>query len=412
MLQEIKVPQVAESIRQVTIAQWLKPDGSFVESDEIICTFETEKATLDLVAEHSGKLTFLVAEGSVVEVGSVIGSVDTAALKPANTSAHESQTPAPAKIQPKIISEARALPKNHSAAGTLSPAAAILLEKSALQSSNLHGSGKDGRITHQDVQKALLAKAAEIPSPQDLPTPINSPSPAPQTGVRREKMSTLRRKLAQRLVSMKNQTALTTTFNEVDMTEVQALRTRHKQAFQDKHGVRLGLMPFFMKAASQALREFPVLNASVDNDEILYHERHDFSIAVNTPRGLLVPVVRSVEKLTYAEIEKTIADLAVRGREGKLNLDEMSGGTFSITNGGVFGSMLSTPLINPPQSAILGMHNIVERPVAWQGQVVIRPIMYLALSYDHRIIDGRDSVSFLLSIKKMLEDPGQLLLGI
>lgn len=424
---DITVPALGESVSEAVIGSWLKADGETVAIDEPICELESDKAALELPAEQAGVLTILSQAGEQVQVGAVIGQIDTEAAggaEPAEQPAEQTSAQTSPQASAPAAEQAAASPSAPSyAAGHPSPAAEKQLKEAGIAPEQVTGTGPAGRITKADAQRAqsekteaasTTAMAASPSAPaQTTPKPAAKPPRATvQAGERRERMSSLRKTIARRLVSVQQEMAVLTTFNEVDMQPIMSLRTQYKQAFQDKHGVKLGFMSFFVKASCQALQEFPVINASVDGDEIVYHAQCDISIAVSTPKGLVVPVIRGAETLSFAEIESTILELGKRAQAGKLTLDEMQGGTFSITNGGIFGSMLSTPIINPPQSAILGMHNIVERPVAVAGEVKIRPIMYLALSYDHRLIDGRDSVQFLYRIKELLEDPARLLLAV
>lgn len=398
-VKEMKVPAVGESITEVTISTWLKSDGDFVSLDEVIAEVESDKATFELPAEAQGILRIVAKEGTTLPIGGLICKIEVAEGAPAPS----------ASKSPAVSANAPTSGDKSYAAGHPSPAAAKILSEKGISTDQVKGSGVGGRITKEDAAKAQ----AGSPSKEKSATPAASTMPAPGSReIRREKMTSLRRTIAKRLVSVKNETAMLTTFNEVDMKPVMDLRSRYKDKFKEKYGVGLGFMSFFTKAVCAALQEFPAVNAYIDGDEVIYHDYCDISIAVSTPRGLVVPVIRNAETLSMADIEKEVVRLAARGRDGKLSIDEMTGGTFSITNGGVFGSMLSTPILNPPQSAILGMHNIVQRPIALDGQVVIRPIMYLALSYDHRIVDGKESVSFLVRVKEMLEDPGRLILGI
>jgi 2-oxoglutarate dehydrogenase E2 component (dihydrolipoamide succinyltransferase) len=402
-IKEMKVPTVGESITEVTISTWLKKDGDFVTLDEIIAEVESDKATFELPAEATGILRIVAKEKASLPIGGLICKIEIAEGAP--VTAPETQ---------KTSSAAPAGDDKSYAAGHPSPAAAKILDEKGIPTNQIPGTGVGGRITKEDAQKVQAsspsAKAPESKTQQPSGPPALSA--AGDRKVRSEKMTSLRRTIAKRLVAVKNETAMLTTFNEVDMKPVMDLRSRYKDKFKEKYGVGLGFMSFFTKAVCAALKEFPAVNASVNGDEIVYHDYCDISIAVSTPRGLVVPVIRNAESLTFNEIESEVARLAGRGRDGKLSIEEMTGGTFSITNGGVFGSMLSTPILNPPQSAILGMHNIVERPVAKNGEVMVRPIMYLALSYDHRVVDGRESVSFLVRVKEMLEDPGRLILGV
>jgi 2-oxoglutarate dehydrogenase E2 component (dihydrolipoamide succinyltransferase) len=397
---EMKVPAVGESITEVTIASWSKKDGDHVELDEILCELESDKATFELPSEAVGTLKIIGKEGDTLAIGAVICTIEVGASTGASAPAA-----APA---PTAAAEAdKGYTEKHT-----SPVAAKILAEKGIDPKDVNGSGSGGRIMKDDALKAG-AKPATAPAPAAKPAAPSAPAKAAapgERGQRREKMSSLRRTIARRLVAVKSETAMLTTFNEVDMKPVMDLRNKFKDKFKEKHEVGLGFMSFFVKAVTVALKDFPVVNAYIDGDELVYNDYADISIAVSTPRGLVVPVIRNAEDLSFSAIEKEIVRLAVRARDGKLGLDEMSGGTFTITNGGTFGSMLSTPIINAPQSAILGMHNIVERAVVVNGEIVVRPIMYLALSYDHRTIDGKDSVSFLVRVKQLLEDPMRLLL--
>ena len=408
---EMKVPSPGESISEVEIATWLVSDGDYVFKDQAIAEVDSDKATLELPAEAGGSITLKAEEGDAVAVGAVVCLIDTDAEAPADATPPAAEpAPAPASVTapapavapapaPVAVAEA---PSGH-AVGHPSPAARKLMEENGLKVGQVSGTGPGGRVLKQDVMAAL---AAGIPQP-------NLPG-AGWTGSReqrREKMSMLRRKVAERLVGVKNETAMLTTFNEVDMKPIMDLRKKYKEKFKEQHGVGLGFMGFFTKAVTAALELYPAVNAMIDGKEMVMHDYADIGIAVSSPKGLMVPVVRNAESMSLDQIEAEIKRLAVRARDGQITVDEMTGGTFTITNGGVFGSMLSTPIINPPQSAILGMHNIVERPVAVNGQVEIRPIMYVALSYDHRIIDGKESVSFLVAVKEMLEHPERMLFG-
>ena len=391
---EIKVPSPGESITEVQIARWIKKDGDYVERDEEIAEIDSDKATLSLVAEADGVLKTLVGEGENIAVGSIVCIIDTDA-KPV-TNAKVSKEEKPKEDKPKEVKPAVAAKSEGYASGTPSVAAAKMMKENNLKSENVQATGKGGRITKGDVLQTLQTPAAVQTVPQSREQ-------------RREKMTMLRKKLSQRLVAVKQETAMLTTFNEVDMSAIMNIRKQYKDVFKEKHGVGLGFMSFFTKAVCEALKSFPAVNAQIDGEEILYHNYCDVGIAVSAPKGLMVPIIRSAETLSLAQIEQQVIDLATKARDSKLTIDEMTGGTFTITNGGVFGSMLSTPIINPPQSAILGMHNIVERPVAVNGEIVIRPVMYVALSYDHRIIDCRESVGFLVKVKQMLEEPVKML---
>lgn len=394
---EMKVPSPGESITEVEIATWLVQDGDYVEKDQAIAEVDSDKATLELPAEASGIITLKAEEGDAVAVGEVVCLIDTSAEKPAGGSdapAKEEKKEEKKEESKKEVSETPQ--KETYASGTASPAAKKILEEKGIDASEIKGTGKDGRITKEDAVKAT-------PS---MGTPTGGPR-----GTERKKMSMLRRKVAERLVEAKNTTAMLTTFNEVNLTEVNKLRSEYKEAFKAKHGVSLGFMSFFTKAVTRALELYPDVNSMIDGKEQIKFDFADISIAVSGPKGLMVPVVRNAELLSFRGIEAEIKRLAIRAREGQITVDEMTGGTFTITNGGVFGSMLSTPIINPPQSGILGMHNIIERPIAIDGQVVIAPMMYIALSYDHRIIDGRESVGFLVAVKEALENPVELLMN-
>lgn len=404
---DIKVPSPGESITEVVIARWLKKDGDFVEKDEELCEIDSDKATLTVNAEEAGQVKLLAEEGQTVKVGDVICKIDTSVKgesKPeAATAAPKADAPKPAaKAEaPKAQETSAAQGKESYAAGTPSVSAKKMMDENKIPAGAVKGSGKGGRITKGDVLSAMSSGFAAGVS--------ESWSGGRETD--RQKMSALRKKLSKRLVSVKNETAMLTTFNEVDMSAIMEIRGKYKDKFKEKHGVNVGFMSFFTKAVTEALYHFPAVNAMIDGEEIVYHNYVDVGIAVSAPKGLVVPVIRNAEQMILAEIEASIKELAVKARDNKITLEDMSGGTFTITNGGVFGSMLSTPIINPPQSAILGMHNVVERPVAVNGKVEIRPIMYVALSYDHRIIDGRESVGFLVKVKQMLEEPTKMLFG-
>ena len=409
---EIKIPSPGESITEVTIETWHKEDGDFVQVDEILCEIETDKATLPMPAEVAGTVQIILQEGADAKVGDVLCKIDTAGVPSADSSG-------PATESSNAVPEKMGSPSISYAAGHPSPAAHKLMNEAGISADQVQGSGPGNRITKQDVE---LAKNQQPLPPKTESTDVVSSTESKNDGAtvpksssreqRREKMSRLRTKLSERLVAVKNETAMLTTFNEVDMSAIFAMRKDYKDKFEKKYGQRLGFMGFFTKAVSEAVQDFPAVNAMIDGNEIVYSDFVDIGIAVSAPKGLVVPVVRNAESLTIPQIELEIGRLAKRARDNKLSVEEMTGGTFSITNGGVFGSMLSTPIINPPQSAILGMHNVVERPVALNGQVLIRPVMYLALSYDHRIIDGRESVSFLFKVKEYLENPARILLGV
>ena len=395
---EMKVPSPGESISEVEIATWLVSDGDYVEKDQAIAEVDSDKATLELPAEASGIITLKAAEGDTVEVGAVCCLIDTSAKAPKNTKP-TAAAPAPAPVAAPAPAPAPAAKQADHAAGHPSPAAKKLMADNGIKPGQVTGTGRDGRVMKQDVLQALAGGFDGSASQGWGGT----------REVRREKMSMLRRKVAERLVGVKNETAMLTTFNEIDMKPVMDLRAEYKDAFREAHGVGLGFMSFFTKAVTHAISQFPAVNGMIDGKEIILPEYADIGIAVSSPKGLMVPVLRNAETISLAQIEAEIKRLAIRARDGELGIEEMQGGTFTITNGGVFGSMLSTPIINPPQSAILGMHNIVERPVAVNGKVEVRPIMYVALSYDHRIIDGKESVGFLYAIKEMIEQPERLL---
>lgn len=404
-IKEMHVPTVGESINEVTISNWTKKDGDMVELDEVIAEIESDKATFELTAEASGKLEIIAKEGETLEIGALICKI--AVTEGGTTS------PAPASSE----SSSSATSKESYATGHASPAAAKILQEKGISPDGVKGTGKDGRITKEDAQGAQkAAPRAEAPKEERKETKPAFSAPEIKSGTSREqtrqKMTSLRKTVSRRLVSVKNETAMLTTFNEVNMGPIMELRKKYKESFKEKYEVGLGFMSFFTKACTMALQEWPAVNAQIDGEEIVYSDFCDVSIAVSAPKGLVVPVIRNAEALSFDQIEKEVVRLATKARDGKLSIEEMQGGTFTITNGGIFGSMLSTPIINAPQSAILGMHNIVERPVVENGEVVVRPIMYVALSYDHRIIDGRESVSFLVRVKQLLEDPTRLLLGV
>lgn len=390
----MKVPSPGESITEVEIAEWLVEDGDYVEKDQAIAEVDSDKATLELPAEQSGIITLKAEVGDAVEVGAVVCLIDTSAAKPeggeavAEQKKEEAPKEAPKKEEAPVVKESYAT-------GSASPAAKKILSEKGVSAASVKGTGKDGRVTKQDAVSA-------VPS-------MGTPSGGSR-GESRSKLSMLRRKVAERLVSVKNETAMLTTFNEVDMGPIFALRKQYKEDFKNKHGVGLGFMSFFTLAVVRALEMYPSVNSMIDGKEMLSYDFCDISIAVSGPKGLMVPVIRNAENLTFRGVEAEVKRLAIRAREGEITVDEMTGGTFTITNGGVFGSMLSTPIINPPQSAILGMHNIVERPVVKDGAVAIAPIMYVALSYDHRIIDGKESVGFLVAVKEALENPEEILM--
>lgn len=411
---EMKVPSPGESITEVQISRWIKKDGDYVEKDEEICEIDSDKATLTLSAEASGVLKVIAKDGETIAVGKIVCQIDTDGKngkedkndKPVAASSEktpeESKDPAPSPVveaaPAKVAPVSPSKEKNYTE-GIPSVAAEKMMREKGLTTNDIAASGKGGRITKADVLNPIPTANA--------PTPVISS--IGERNVRREKMTMLRKRVAERLVAVKKETAMLTTFNEVDMTAIMNIRKQYKELFKEKHGVGLGFMSFFTKAVCEALQIFPSVNGQIDGTDLVYHDYCDIGIAVSAPKGLMVPIIRNAERKSLAQIESSVMELATRARDGKITLEEMTGGTFTITNGGVFGSMLSTPIINPPQSAILGMHNIVDRPMAINGKVEIRPIMYVALSYDHRIIDGRESVGFLVKVKEMLEDPTKLL---
>lgn len=403
---EIKVPPVGESISEVVLSQWKKNDGDFVEMDEVIAELESDKATFELTAEAAGTLKIIAQEGDTLPIGALVCSIEEGGAGSPKKAEEQ-----PANTETEEISKSVAVSDKSYASGVPSPAAAKILAEKGVDPATVTGSGPDGRLTKEDALKASKPAEAAKAKPEP-PKVAAAPVVAGSRNERREKMSSLRKTVAKRLVTVKNETAMLTTFNEVDMRPIMDLRSKYKDKFKEKFGVGLGFMSFFSKAVCEALKDFPSVNGRIDGEEIVYNDFVDISIAVSAPKGLVVPVIRNAESMSLAQIEKAVLELAVKARDSKLTIEEMTGGTFTITNGGVFGSMMSTPIINAPQSAILGMHNIVERPVALDGQVVIRPIMYIALSYDHRIIDGRESVGFLVRVKQLLEDPARLLLGV
>jgi 2-oxoglutarate dehydrogenase E2 component (dihydrolipoamide succinyltransferase) len=394
---EIKVPPVGESISEVTLVKWLKKEGEWVERDEVVCELESEKATFELNAEQAGILHPVAEEGATLNIGDLACKIDETAARPEGAAPiAKEEAPAATKAEKAPEAPKKEAPKEDVKA---TPVAKAVMAENKVKAADVKGSGSMGRITKQDVLSAL-----ENPGRKGGSTAFSREE-------KREKMSNLRKTLSRRLVEAKNTTAMLTTFNEVDMTRIMEIRKQHKDKFKETHGVNLGFMSFFTKACCYALTEWRAVNAYIDGEELVYHDYCDISIAVSAPKGLVVPVIRNAESLSMAEIEAKVVELATKARDNKLSMDEMTGGTFTITNGGVFGSLMSTPIINIPQSAILGMHKIQERPMAINGKVEIRPMMYLALSYDHRIIDGRESVSFLVRVKELLENPELLLIG-
>lgn len=412
---EIKVPPVGESITEVVLSRWVKNDGDAVEMDEVIAELESDKATFELTAEQAGTLKVVAAEGDTLAIGAVVCSIEYVGAAPVKA---KEEAPAASEEKAAVAEDKSAAPVAEKggdsyATGTPSPSAGKILAEKGVESGSVKGTGVDGRITKEDALKAEKSEAKPAAAPAK---PASAPAPAPAVAgsrnERRQKMSPLRKTVAKRLVTVKNETAMLTTFNEVNMKPIMDLRGKYKDQFKEKYGVGLGFMSFFTKAVCEALKDFPSVNARIDREEVVYNDFADISIAVSAPKGLVVPIIRNAESMSLAQIEKAVIELATKARDSKLTIEEMTGGTFTITNGGVFGSMMSTPIINAPQSAILGMHNIIERPIAEKGEVVVRPMMYVALSYDHRIIDGRESVGFLVRVKQLLEDPARLLLGI
>ncbi|MEJ2884688.1 2-oxoglutarate dehydrogenase complex dihydrolipoyllysine-residue succinyltransferase [Pedobacter sp. GR22-6] len=408
---EIKVPPVGESITEVVLSRWVKNDGDAVEMDEVIAELESDKATFELTAEQAGTLKTVAAEGDTLAIGAVVCKIEDGGAAPAKAK----EEAAPAAEAPVAAADKSAAPVAEKsgesyATGTPSPSAGKILAEKGVDAGSVKGTGVDGRITKEDALNAQ--KAAQPAAKAEAPKAAAPAAVAGSRNERKEKMSPLRKTVAKRLVAVKNETAMLTTFNEVNMKPIMDLRGKYKDQFKEKFGVGLGFMSFFTKAVCEALKDFPAVNARIDGESIIYNDFADISIAVSAPKGLVVPIIRNAESMSLAQIEKTVIELATKARDSKLTIEEMTGGTFTITNGGVFGSMMSTPIINAPQSAILGMHNIIERPIAEKGEVVVRPMMYVALSYDHRIIDGRESVGFLVRVKQLLEDPARLLLGV
>jgi len=432
---EMKVPTIGESVTEVTLSQWLVADGEYVDLDTPICEFESDKATLEFPAEAAGKLIHVASEDDDLEIGALVAKIDTSVSKDAGNGGGggsdngQKEEGKKEEAKKKESEEEASAPQEETAksesyaAGHPSPAAAKILEENDIDPSSVNGTGRDGRITKEDAEKAASNKSSQ-PAAKEEPKKEAPKKEAPKQEVTfrdpasfsreesRKKMSRMRRTIAKRLVSAKNDTAMLTTFNEVDLTNVMAMRKKHQEKFVEKYGIKLGFMSLFAKACAQALMDMPDVNARLDENELVYHDYVDISIAISTPNGLVVPPVKNVESLHFAEVEHKIKELAIKARNNDLTLDEMSGGTFTITNGGVFGSLLSTPILNEPQSAILGMHGINQRPMVIDGKVEIRPMMYLALSYDHRVIDGSTSVTFLVRVKELLEDPARMLLGI
>jgi len=415
---EVKVPSIGESITEVTMGSWTKENGAFVEEDEIICEIESEKATVEITAESAGILKQKASEGDTLPIGAVLAEIDTdSAEKPEpaqkKAPATEQEKPAPKTVQkpePEDKSTEEAEIDEHK----ITPVAANILREAGIRTEGITGSGSGGRITKADALELTRKDKEPVEEIQEEPVKAGPQAAGAKAerNVRRVRMTTLRKTISERMLAAKHGTAMLTTINEVDLSEVKKIRAEYKETFKEKFDVGLGFMSFFTRAVCVALQEMPVINAMIDADEIVYHDFCDISIAVSTDKGLVVPVIRNAEKITLAEIEKEIETLATKARNNKLTIEEMTGGTFSITNGGVFGSLISTPIINAPQSAILGMHTIQDRPVVRNGEIVIRPMMYISLSYDHRIIDGKDSVTFVVRLKELLENPIRLLLGV
>lgn len=400
----MRVPPVGESINEVTLSRWLKEEGAIVKLDEPICEFESDKATLEFPAEATGKLTYVAKEGDDLTIGALVATIDTAFVpEAAVVPSPPKETSAPAVV----VEKAAPVQASTYAAGHPSPAASKILEEKGIPANSLQGSGKDGRITKADAAQSVPAKQTEQPKVVKIAAPAHF-----SRTEERKKMSRMRRTIAKRLVSAKNETAMLTTFNEVDLTAIMQIRDKYQEKFVAKYGIKLGFMSIFAKACARVLMEMPEINARIDGEELILPNYADISFAISTPNGLVVPPIKNIESLSFADIEIALKDLAQKARNGSLTLDEMAGGTFTITNGGVFGSLLSTPIINEPQSAILGMHSIKNRPVAIDGKVEIRPMMYLAMSYDHRVIDGSSSVTFLVKVKDLLEDPILLFMGL
>lgn len=405
---EIKVPPVGESITEVVLSRWVKNDGDFVEMDEIIAELESDKATFELTAEKAGTLKIVASEGDTLPIGAVVCSIEEGGAA-ASPKAESPKADAAAPVADKVSAPVAEKSGDSYATGTPSPSAAKILAEKGVDAGSVKGTGVDGRITKDDAAKAEKAPSAKAESPKATTQPA---AVAGARGERREKMSPLRKTVAKRLVTVKNETAMLTTFNEVNMKPIMEMRAQFKDAFEKRHGARLGFMSFFVKAATEALKRYPAVNASIDGDDIVYHGYYDIGVAVSSERGLVVPILRDTDRMNYAEVENGIRAYAGKARDGKLGIEDMTGGTFTITNGGTFGSLLSTPILNTPQTAILGMHKIQERPMAVNGQVEILPMMYLALSYDHRLIDGKEAVGFLVAIKELLEEPARLILDL
>ena len=427
---EIKVPTVGESVTEVTLSSWLVEDGDYVKLDQPLAEFESDKATFEMPSEVAGVITRVAKEGDDIKIGGLVAYIDTDAAAPEKSAVVSPQSTVDSpqkKEEVKVEEKAEAKVneeenlksqisnlKSNYASGTPSPSAKKILDEKGVDAASVQGTGVDGRITKEDAQKSQVVSRESLEKEvkeKTVSQPIEKVSGDFSRNERTEKMTRMRKTISRRLVAVKNETAMLTTFNEIDMTRIHQIREQYKKPFEEKNGVGLGFMSFFTKACAIALQKFPAINAYIDDENIIYHDFVDISIAVSTPKGLVVPVIRNAESLTFAEIEKEVKRLALLGRDGNLTMEDMEGGTFTITNGGVFGSLLSTPIINAPQSAILGMHKIQDRPMAINGKVEIRPMMYLALSYDHRIVDGKESVGFLVMVKDMLENPEKMLYG-
>lgn len=405
---DIKVPAVGESVTEATVGSWLKKSGEFVKQNEVLLVLETDKASVEVVAESDGVLTISTPQGQTVAIGATVGKIDPAAAPQAKT-ASAPATAAP--TQPAAQKQEVPVSTAGGADMHLSPAVRRIVDEKGIDPKSISGTGKDGRLTKKDVLD-IQPKTLVIPEPIKAPAPTAEKKAVPAGSMDRVPMTTIRKKIAERLVHAQQTAAILTTFNEVDMTAVMEIRAKYKDQFEKKHNVKLGFMGFFVKACIQALKEFPAVNASIDGSDILYKNFYNIGVAVSTPKGLVVPVIRNADQLTLAEIEAAIGEFGVKARDGKITVDDMADGTFTISNGGVFGSLMSTPILNPPQSGILGMHKIEKRPIAVGDNVVVRPMMYLALSYDHRMIDGRESVSFLVRVKECIEDPSRILMEI
>lgn len=408
---EIKVPTVGESVTEVTLSSWLVEDGDYVKLDQPLAEFESDKATFEMPSEAAGVITRVANEGDDIKIGGLVAYIDTDAAAPAKEEKKvEMETPVQKTEEKKEEIKVEVKTESY-ATGTPSPAAKKILDEKGIETSDVKGTGVDGRITKEDAEKAEKSKDNSSQITEKKVETVKETVDKFSRSERVEKMTRMRKTISRRLVAVKNETAMLTTFNEVDMTRIHQIREQYKKPFEEKNGIGLGFMSFFTKACAIALQKFPAINAYIDDENIIYHDFVDISIAVSTPKGLVVPVVRNAESLSFAEIEKDIKRLAIAGRDGNLTLEDMEGGTFTITNGGVFGSLMSTPIINQPQSAILGMHKIQDRPMAINGKIEIRPMMYLALSYDHRIVDGKESVGFLVLVKDLLENPEKMLTG-